>query len=127
MRYEETPKKYTDFNSPVYDVIPSFFVEFANKSRIGSGFRLLKHRLRHSFDPKAPPLMEQKVILFIYEKSKEVGLVLENQIPASMKDAEYQVVTVFTKSDLLATKCGCHAGGHKDERVVCVHTLLIIY
>ena len=71
--------------------------------------------------------MEQEATLFINEKDKSMGLVLENVIPASMKDAEYNVKTAFTKNELIACKCDCHAGGHNDERVVCVHILPLIY
>ena len=34
--------KYTDFDSPIYKVLPSIIVEFANKSRFDSGYRLLE-------------------------------------------------------------------------------------
>lgn len=44
-----------------------------------------------------------------------------------MKDAEYKVTTAFTKDELIASKCECHAGGRDNERVVCVHTLPVIY
>ena len=71
--------------------------------------------------------MEQKASLFIDEKDGEVGLLLENDVPASMKDAQYKVKCAFTKDKLLACKCQCHAGGDKNQRVVCVHTLPVIY
>ena len=71
--------------------------------------------------------MEQKASLFVHEKDKEIGLVLENTIPASMKDSEYKVKLAFTKDELLASKCQCHAGGDNNQRVVCVHTLPVIY
>ena len=44
-----------------------------------------------------------------------------------MKDTEYQVVVAMPKKDLVGAKCECHAGGDESERVVCVHTLPIIY
>ena len=127
VRYNPKKIKYTEYKSPVYDVLPSLFIEFANKSRVGTGFRLLKRCLRHSFDPKANLLMERSASLFIDNKNNEVGLVLNNTIPASMKDAEYDVTTAFTKNDLIAAKCDCHAGGHENGRVVCVHTLPVLY
>lgn len=88
---------------------------------------LLKRCLCHSFDPKCPPLMETTATTFIRNKEDNVGLVLNNKITASMKDVEYEVSTTFTKNDLLATKYGCHADSHDKERVLCVHTLPLIY
>ena len=55
------------------------------------------------------------------------GVALENKIPASMKDTEYKVKVAFTKDNLLASRCECHAGGDEKQRVVCVHTLPVIY
>ena len=69
--------------------MPTMFLDFANGCRESAGFRLLKRCLRHSLDPKAFPLMETKACLFVNDEDKEVGLVLENKVPASMKDAEY--------------------------------------
>ena len=127
VRYKSNQQIYTSYNSPVYDVLPSIFLEFANGSRASSGYSLLKRCLRHSFDPKAMPIMEQKASLFIHNKDGEMGMVLENKIPASMKDVEYDVSLAFTSKDLLATRCECQAGGEKSERVVCVHALPVLY
>ena len=120
-------KKYTSYDSPVYDVMPSIFVEFANGSRTSSGFCLLKRCLRHSFDPKARSIMNTNATLFLHEEDGEMGIVLENAIPASMKDDKYDVVLAFTSKDLVATKCQCHAGGDNEERVVCVHALPLLF
>lgn len=68
VRYNPEKIKYTEYDSPVYDVLPTIFIELANKSRMGKGFRLLKRCLCHSFDPKAHPLMEQMTSLFIHKK-----------------------------------------------------------
>ena len=127
VRYNPNQKKYTSYNSPVYDVLPSIFIEFANGSRASSGFRLLKFCLRHAFDPKAFPIMEQNATLFIHGKDGEIGIVLENRIGASMKDVEYNVTLALTSNDLLASQCECQAGGENDERVLCVHGLPLLY
>ena len=126
-RYDPNQKKYTSYNSPVYDILPSIFIEFANGSRASSGFRLLKFCLRHAFDPKAFPIMEQNATLFIHGKDGEIGIVLENRIGASMKDVEYNVTLALTSNDLLASQCECQAGGENDERVLCVHGLPLLY
>ena len=114
VRFDDDNTKYTSYNSPVYDVMPSIFVEFANGSRASSGFRLLKRCLRHSFDPKAQSIMNKKATLFIHDKDDEMGIVLENTIPASMKDDEYEVKLALTSKDLIATKCQCHTGGDNE-------------
>ena len=87
VRHNDDKEIYTDYNSPVYDVMPSLFIDFANGSRAGSGFRLLKRCLRHALDPKAFPLMENDACLFINEEDGEMGLVLNNKVGESMKDA----------------------------------------
>ena len=78
-------------------------------------------------DPRTLPLTDQKARLFIHDKDGEMGLVLNNKVSASMKDTEYEVEIAFTKKEILATRCQCHAGGEKNERVVCVHNLPLIY
>ena len=32
-----------------------------------------------------------------------------------------------TSKKIIATRCQCHAGGEKEERVVCVHNLPLLY
>ena len=41
-----------------------------------------------------------------------------------MKNQCYTTETVVTKDDLLFAKCSCTAGGHADQKAVCVHTLV---
>jgi len=38
VRYDSNKEKYTSYHSPVYEVMPSIFIEFAHGSRAGSGF-----------------------------------------------------------------------------------------
>ena len=114
------------------DVLPSILIDFATKSRISTGFRLLKRCLRHAMDPKARPLEHSVAHLFkttTNDSNGEIGIVLRNKIPASMKDISYDVQIAFTPSKLLATQCQCHAGGSgsANDRVVCVHNLPLIY
>ena len=45
VRYDDEQTEYTDFDSPEYDMLPSLFIEFANKSRMSAGFMLLKRCL----------------------------------------------------------------------------------
>lgn len=90
--YDSENRRYTTFDSPIYDVMPSIFTRFANGSRTSEGYRLLKRCLWHSFYPKTPPLMERNAMLFIHEENNNIGLVLEkNEVGASMKDAQYNV------------------------------------
>lgn len=119
---------YVSHSLPVLDVLPSLFVEFANKSRVSSGFRLLKRCLRHALDPKCIPLDNTKAYLFETDTDSELGMVLSNSIPASMKDSYYNSTIAFTATKLLSTKCNCPAGGHNaNSRVVCVHNLPLMY
>ena len=71
--------------------------------------------------------MEIFTLLFIHEKDEEIGCVLENEIPDSMKDAHYKVKIAVTKNDLLATLCQCHTGGDKNGCVLCVYALPVLY
>ena len=73
------------------------FVEFANGSRVNSGYRLLKRCLRHSLDPRTPSIMNRRASLFVHKEDGEVGFVLENDISASMKESQYHVVTALTR------------------------------
>ena len=49
-------------------------------------------------------------------RDKTIGLVLENIVYASMKDAEYNISAAFTKKYLIACQCECHVGGHNNKR-----------
>ena len=76
-------KKYTTFDSPVYEAIPTLLVDFAYNSREGAGYRLLRRCLRHSMDPKGSQVLNSSGRLFVYEN--EIGLHLNSYVPASMK------------------------------------------
>ena len=51
---------------------------------------------------------------------------LQNDIPASMKQQYYRVTVVFSKSGILACKCDCKAGSKGLDKVVCVHVLPVL-
>ena len=48
-------------------------------------------------------------------------------VVTSMKDAEYDTILAMTIKGFIATKYLCHSAGHDEERVVCVHSFLILY
>jgi hypothetical protein len=56
----------------------------------------------------------------------ELGILLENKIPASMKQDTYNVKVAFSPSGILACKCDCKAGSQLFDKVVCVHTLPVL-
>ena len=76
--------KFTKFDAPIYKAIPSFLVDFAFGSRIGSGYRLLRRCVRHAMDPKISSLLNENVRVFRYKGN--LGLILKNKIPASMRN-----------------------------------------
>ena len=56
----------------------------------------------------------------------ELGIMLQNDIPASMKQQYYRVTVVFSKSGILACECDCKAGSKGLDKVVCVHVLPVL-
>jgi hypothetical protein len=121
-------KKRTDHvkDSPIYDSMPEMLIDFAEKSRIDSGFRLLARTVRHSFDSRLSPMSECSAKLIIDENG-EVGIHMKSKIPASMKKNIYDSEIAATSSSLLGCKCTCQSGSHGDERIVCVHTPVRLY
>jgi len=67
-------KKRTDHvkDSVVYDAIPEMFIEFARKSRVDHGFRLLSRMVHHAFDSRITP-MEQCYAKLIVDMHGTVG------------------------------------------------------
>ena len=54
----------------------------------------------------------------------QLGIILQNEVAASMKgDAFYATTVAVTQDSLAATSCTCKAGSHGLERGVCVHNL----
>ena len=56
----------------------------------------------------------------------ELGFLLCNKIPASMKQEEYDVKVTYTKSGIVACECGCKTGSKDLDKVLCVHILPVL-
>ena len=117
---------HCDFEKGIFDVMPSMLVDFANGCRVDSGYRLLERCLRHAFDNKAETILNKEVT-FIRTKNGNIGITINNHIPASMRDKIYDVEACVTKNELLACRCNCQSGGQEKEKVVCVHVLPVLY
>ena len=117
---------YSDFQDGIFNVMPSMLIDFANGCRVDSGYRLLQRCLRHAFDTKAEPLLNKKASLILVGDSK-VGITLQNNISASMRDSMYDVEVCITHNELLACRCNCKCGCAGDNRVACVYVLPVLY
>ena len=113
-------------DSPIYDAMPELFIEFAEKSRVDSGYRLLGRTVRHSYDSRISP-MEDCMAKLIMDNSGDIGIQLCSEIPASMKKDVYETQVTATSKNLLCCKCTCHCGSQDNERVACVHTPVRLY
>jgi hypothetical protein len=102
------------------------FVEFAKKSRVGSGFHLLSRMVCHAFDSRIAP-MDQCSAKLIVDVHGSVGIRLKSMIPASMKHNIYETEVAATSKQILCCKCTCQSGSQGEERVVCVHTYVRLY
>ena len=51
----------------------------------------------------------------------EIGIILKNKVPASMKQEVYDVTVIFSKKGILACECGCKCGSKGMDKVICVH------
>ena len=117
--------KYTDFDSEVYRVVPESFIDIANFSRIDSGYRLLMRCVRHVMDFKLPTMKESR---FVKNNDGKVMLILENDVPASMRSNIYKTACAIDEDGkLVACRCSCQCGSEKNERVTCVHILPLAY
>jgi hypothetical protein len=111
--------------SKYYKIIPNIIRNFAEGSRIGSGYRLIKRAVRHAMDPKSIDIQDCEG--HVFEINNNIGLVLKHKIKASMKTAIYDVTVALTSSNLVACTCTCKAGSINNEKIVCVHILPVIY
>ena len=117
--------RYTTFDSDVYKVLPKMCVEIANNSRIDSGYRLLMRCVRHAVDSKAYNIDRAK---FFLNSDGKIVLLLENNIPASMRNNVYKTYCAIDEDGkLVACKCNCQCGSVDNERVTCVHVLPVAY
>ena len=120
-------KKYTSFDSPVYEVyeaIPTLLVNFVYNSREGEGYRLLRRCLRHSMDPKGSQVLNSSGRLFVYEN--KIRLHLNSYVPASMRNKTYSPEVAIKNDRILYCACSCECGGRGGERAVCVHILPLL-
>lgn len=105
----------------MYSILPDIIVNFAERSRLHSGYRLLKRAVRHAMDPLGVSIMSSKCC--VVEYGKTIGIHISHCIKASMKKDVYKVKLSLTSTDILAVSCTCKAGSCKDEKVICVHIL----
>jgi len=106
--------RYTAYHHPIYEAVPTMLVNFANGSRVNSGFRLLHRCRRHVLDTKAHDLTKTNATLFLSSDDGNIGIILSNKVPASMKNDLYEVKVACTENKLLACKCDCTSGGEKN-------------
>ena len=92
-------KKYTSFNSQIYQALPTIFVDFAYGSREGTGYRLLERTARHAVDPNMADISDMDCRLFVYKG--EIGIEFKGVVTASMKGCSYESCVSFTSSKLL--------------------------
>ena len=70
--------------------------------------------------------MNKKASLILVGDSK-VGITLQNNISASMRDSVYDVEVCITHNEMLTCRCNCKCGCAGDNRVACVHVLPVLY
>ena len=99
-------------------------MEFADRSRIHSGCRLLKRAVRHAMDPEGVSILSSSCCIIAHMNT--TGLHINHTVKASMKKASYIVKTSFTSTDILAVSCECKAGSSANENVICVHILPVL-
>ena len=129
VRFDDKDMKRTDWekDSAVFSVIPSIFIDFAEGSRIDSGYRLLRRCVRHSMDSRTESLDNKEAVLVIC--NDKIGIHLKSPVPASMKQNIYNTEIVMTDEDLLCCQCDCQCGSKKEDsrKNLCVHALVVPY
>ena len=98
VNFGDGTKKYTGFDSEVYRVVPESFIDIANFSRIDSGYRLLMRCVRHVMDSKLPTMKESR---FVKNNDGKVMLILENDVPASMRSNIYKTTCAIDEDGIL--------------------------
>ena len=73
VRFDTHKRTNHQKDSAVYDAIPEMFIEFAKKSRVDSGFRLLSRMVCHAFDSRIAP-MDQCSAKLIFDVHGSVGI-----------------------------------------------------
>lgn len=124
------PERYS--NSPYSASVSGIVINFANKSRAVNGLshKIIKSSIRHAVDPRFPSFMDKTFCLFHHQctRGDSVGIVLENSVPAPMKEMLYNSKIAFTIHNLLACDCECLASGKDtgDDQITCIHNLPLI-
>ena len=98
-------------------------INFAQNSRIDSGYRILERCVRHGHDPRMQLLFYNTANL-IQTEDGSIGMVIDAKVPASMRSAIYNNTIALTAKDILAVEYNCKSGSKGDDRVVCVHRFL---
>lgn len=109
--------------------VPKMLIDFANNSRLRSGdyaHKMLKSCIRTATDERLKSILRTNVQLFRHKSS--VGMVLQNTIPPSMKQKQYDTKVAFTSNTLLCTDCTCDCSGTsnkktRDRGATCGHNL----
>lgn len=113
--------------------VPKIIIEFSNRSRYGNGtaHKMIRSAMRHAIDPRMKSIADNSFSLFRHQctHGHSVGLIVEADVPASMKQTQYTTKTAFTMHNLLACGCTCFSSGLGTEpmqggdRVTCIHNL----
>ena len=115
---------YSEKNNRIYSILPNLIIKLAERSRMHSGYRLLKRAVRHALDPEGINILTSNCAFVEYENI--IGLHISHKIKASMKKDLYDVKLTFTSNDILACSCSCKAGSAKEEKILCVHILPVL-
>ena len=118
--------KFTSFDHRLYQVLPTYFIYMANGSRLHSGFRLIKRCASHAMDSNTRYLIETSAQLLLI-KSREVAILINNDIPVSMKSKVYKYFALLSASDLIACKYDYQYRSFGPEAVTCIHILPLIF
>lgn len=125
--------RYKRFDESDYAAaVPGMVIEFANGSRAVNGLahKVIKSAVRIAVDPKWRSFMDQDYCLFYHQctQGDSIGIILENDVPATMKDQLYHSKIAFTVHNFLASQCECIASGMGtgDDRITCIHNLPLI-
>ena len=80
------------------------FINFAVKSQIDNGHRMVERCLRHGVDPRTASLhVKEADIILLNDNS--VGIIVTSKVAASMKGRCYKVTTAMNAKDILAVSC----------------------
>lgn len=114
---------------PFVSTMPSFIIDFANKSRKGiadTAYKVIKSCQRTVNDPTCPSMISESFSLF-REENGDISILVGNNVSASMRKQNYYSKVALTRDKLLATKCTCRFGGkNSNDRILCTHNLPLV-